>query len=200
MAARISGWRLGVLIAAAAAVILIATHAIWLRSLAHFLIRSDAPFKADAVVVLAGDFTGSRIVTAAELVKSGYAHDVIVSGPSGAYGHYECDLAIAFIVKKGYPPEWFHCFRNNARSTRAEAQAVMAELRRLNAHRFLLVTSNFHTRRAGGVFEHEAKDLEFRVIAAPFVNFNPDDWWRDREAQKTFLVEWMKTVADWLGI
>ena len=182
------------------ALLLVVTHVLWLRALGHYLVRGEAPFPADAIVVLAGDFTGSRITTAANLVKSGYSKRVIVSGPSGAYGAYECDLAIAFVVKRGYPGEWFDCFRNNVRSTRAEADVIVAELRRLNVHRFLLVTSNFHTRRARGIFKNAAKDLEFHVISAPYENYDPDTWWHDRESQKSFLFEWMKTVADWFGI
>jgi hypothetical protein len=38
------------------------------------------------------------------------------------------------------------------------------------------------------------------MVAAPDEYFSADGWWKDREARKTFLVEWMKTVATWLGM
>jgi hypothetical protein len=38
------------------------------------------------------------------------------------------------------------------------------------------------------------------VIAAPDEHFRPDSWWRDREAQKIFYLEWSKTVASLLGM
>jgi hypothetical protein len=45
------------------------TYPIWLTALAGYLVHSDAPVPADMIVVLAGDFTGSRIFTAGGLVR-----------------------------------------------------------------------------------------------------------------------------------
>jgi hypothetical protein len=42
-----------------------------------------------------------------------------------------------------------------------------------------------------------APDLTFIVVAAPDKYFTRDGWWRDREGQKTFVYEWMKTIAGW---
>ena len=39
-----------------------------------------------------------------------------------------------------------------------------------------------------------------RVIAAPDENFHWDSWWRSREAQKIFYMEWSKTIASVFGI
>jgi hypothetical protein len=64
----------------------------------------------------------------------------------------------------------------------------------------LLVTSDYHTRRAGGVFHRAAPDLEFLVVAAPDIDFSAQGWWRTRQGRKVALYEWMKTVADWFGI
>jgi uncharacterized SAM-binding protein YcdF (DUF218 family) len=64
----------------------------------------------------------------------------------------------------------------------------------------LLVTSNYHTRRAANLFRAAAPDLTFIPIAAPDQDFSPDSWWRSRQGQKTFLMEWEKTVAVWVGL
>jgi uncharacterized SAM-binding protein YcdF (DUF218 family) len=125
---------------------------------------------------------------------------VVVSGPAGDYGYYECDLAIPFAVKAGYPESEFLRFPNHAHSTREEAAAAVEELRGLGAHRVLLVTSLYHTRRAGGLFRAAAPDLTFIVVSATDEHFTPDGWWRDREARKTFVIEWLKTGATWFGI
>ena len=42
--------------------------------------------------------------------------------------------------------------------------------------------------------------MDFRVIAAPDKLFRPDQWWRTREGQKRFVLEWMKTVSSWFGV
>lgn len=175
-------------------------HAWWMTALGRLLVRDDGPARADIAVVLAGDFYGNRIVKAAELVKQGYVPRVLVSGPNLIYGAYECDLAIPFVVKKGYPLEWFVRGPNEAHSTREEAAAILPDLRRLGVHRFLLVTSNYHTARAGRIYKAAARDFDMRVVAAPDDYFRPDGWWRNREGQKTFFMEWSKTLANLMGM
>jgi uncharacterized SAM-binding protein YcdF (DUF218 family) len=171
-----------------------------LTGLGSYLVDASPPEKADIAVVLAGDPFGHRILTAADLVQNGYVPVALVSGPGGEYGLHECDLAIPFAVKHGYPASDFAHFENEARSTAEEAAAIVPELRRRNAHKVLLVTSNYHTRRAGALFRRAAPDLTIIAIAAPDQFYRPDDWWRGREGQKTFLTEWEKTVGTWLGL
>ncbi|HEY1756699.1 MAG TPA: YdcF family protein [Bryobacteraceae bacterium] len=175
-------------------------HARILTALAAYLDQSGPPEKADLAFVLAGDAGGRRILKGAELAREGYVPRVVVSGPAGNYGYYECDLAIPFAVKAGYPESEFVRFPNQAHSTREEAAAAAIEFRSLGAHRVLLVTSLYHTRRAGVDFRAAAPDLTFIVVAAPDENFSPDGWWHNREASKTFLLEWTKTVATWFKI
>jgi uncharacterized SAM-binding protein YcdF (DUF218 family) len=161
-------------------------------------VAAEPPTKADAIVVLAGDSRGNRILKAAELVKQGYAPKAIVSGPDGTYGFYECDLAIPFAVKAGYLESYFVHLENRARSTREEAHVAVAELRRMGVHRVLVVTSDFHTRRAGRMYREEAPDLEIHMVAAPDTYFSADGWWHNREGRKTLFLEWSKTLASWV--
>jgi len=188
------------LVVALAAVLVLATYPIWLTGLAGFLVKSESPVQADMVVVLAGDFTGNRIFTAGNLVRQGVAPNALISGPSGIYGQYESDLAIALAVQNGYPAAYFVPFRNDAKSTASESEAVVSELRRRNVHKIDLVTSNFHTRRAGRTFRSLSPGIEVHVVAAPDPYFTPNGWWKEREARKTFVIEWMKTVGSWLGM
>jgi uncharacterized SAM-binding protein YcdF (DUF218 family) len=158
------------------------------------------PAKAELAVVLAGDYRGNRILKGAELVKLGFVPRVLVSGPDGHYDTDESDLAIRFAVKRGYPRDWFVPFLNQARSTEEEAAAITAELRRRGVRNILLVTSDYHTRRAGRIFHSRAPGLAVRVIAAPDDDFQPDAWWRTRQGRKQAFFEWAKTVAGWLGL
>ncbi len=175
-------------------------HTAILSALGGYLVSARPPEKADIIVVLAGDSSGNRIVKAAQLVRAGFAPRVLVSGPAGTYGFYESDLAIPFAEKAGYPASYFLAFPNHSLSTKDEGEVIVPELRRLGVHTFLLVTSDFHTHRAGGIYRKLAPDLRCVVVAAPDPNFSPGRWWKNREARKTFLFEWMKTVAGWLGI
>jgi uncharacterized SAM-binding protein YcdF (DUF218 family) len=133
-------------------------------------------------------------------VKQGYVPHVLVSGPHLIYGLYECDLAIPFAVKRGYPERWFIRAPNEALSTRDEAAAILPDLRRRGAHRIPLVTSDYHTARAARIYRAGAHDLDVRVVAAPDQYFSANGWWRNREGRKIFLLEWLKTVANGLGM
>lgn len=183
-----------------ALVLALVTYPLWLSALGGYLVRSDAPAHADMIVVLAGDFSGGRVLTAADLVRRGFAPKALISGPSGAYGMYESDLAIALAVRNGFPESYFIGFHNDATSTVAETQSLTAELRRLHVHSIDLVTSNFHTRRAAKIFRSQAPEIELHTIASPDRYFSPDGWWKEREGRKTFLMEWAKTVGSWLGM
>jgi uncharacterized SAM-binding protein YcdF (DUF218 family) len=174
-------------------------YRLWLPLLGNALVESEAPVRADLAVVLAGDSWGHRILKGGELVREGYVPQALVSGPEGMYGLYESDLAVAFAMRHGYPEQAFIKFPNRSKSTFEEAQTIVPELRRRQVHRFLLVTSTFHTARAARIYRKAAPDLEMRVIAAPDEYFTPDGWWHTRQARKVFFFEWTKTVSEAVG-
>ncbi len=184
------------------AVLLAAFYPFWLRALGGFLVKADSPeaAAAAAAVVLAGDSTGGRIRTAVQLMQTKYVPLIVVSGPCCVYGRNEGDMAVDLAVREGAPREWFTVVANRARSTVEEAAVIVAFLHKRGISNFLLVTSDYHTRRAGAVYRAAAPGLSFRVIAAPDRNFQADRWWHSREGQKVFLGEWERTVAHWLGI
>ncbi len=175
-------------------------HTAVLTALGSYLVKAAPPQKADAIVVLAGDATGHRIVTAGNLVREGYAPKAIVSGPTWMYDVAECDLEIPFATRRGYPETYFVHFEHRAHSTQEEAEVIIPELHRIGAKTILLVTSDYHTRRAGRIFRRMGPDLNFIVIAALDPYFSPSGWWHNREGRKTFAIEWMKTIAEWVGL
>jgi len=187
-------------IVAAALLLAAALHTQIFSGFGSYLVQAGPPEKADAAFVLAGDNSGNRILTAAELMRQGYVRKVVVSGPGEVYGLHECDLAIPFAVKKGYPESYFEHAEHFAHSTAEEARATLPQLRRDGCRRIILVTSDYHTRRAAKIFRTAAPDLTFFVVAAPDPYFSASGWWHNREGQKTFLTEWEKTVATWFGL
>lgn len=175
-------------------------HARILTALGSYLVLEDQPKQADIALVLAGDQLGNRILRASELVRQGYVPKVLVSGPGPLYGLYECDLAIPFAVKAGYPEAYFIHFEHMAHSTQEEAVYSAAELKKLGARHVLLVTSDFHTRRSARIFRAAVPGIEFTMIAAHDPYFSPSGWWHSREGEKTFFTEWEKTLANWFGV
>jgi uncharacterized SAM-binding protein YcdF (DUF218 family) len=177
------------------------THSIWLTWLGSVLVSDMPPVKADAVLVLAGDPDGERIKKGGDLVRAGYVPKVLVSGPMEWYGVNEAELAIRFAAANGYPEEWFEGLNIRALSTEEEASAITPELERRGIRRLLLVTSNFHTARAGKIFRRAVPAaIEIRTIAAPDKYFAANTWWHTREGWKTWFYETTKTMARLVGI
>jgi uncharacterized SAM-binding protein YcdF (DUF218 family) len=191
-------------VAAFFALLFVAVPRVLLPAAGRALVHEESPEKADLAVVLAGDYRGNRISKGADLVRAGYVPAVLVSGPNGFYGQHESDYEVAYAIRRGFPASWFIAFPHDALSTREEATLVLAELRRRDVHRFLLVTSNFHTARATRLFRAaeraEGGGPEFRTIAAPDQYFQPDSWWHSREGSKTAFFEWTKTLTSAVGM
>ena len=181
--------------------LLILTHSLWLGWLGDALVAESAPVKADAALVLAGDYRGSRVKTAAELVRAGYVPKVFVSGPMDWYGVNEADQAIRFAVENGYAREWFEALKIEALSTDDEARMIASELEKRGIDNLLIVTSNYHTARAAKIFRRNVPSrIQLRMIGAPDKYFEPHGWWHTREGRKTWFFEVTKTIADRLGL
>ena len=175
-------------------------HTAILTGLGSYLVKDSPPQKADAAFVLAGDASGNRILVGGRMVREGYVPIAVISGPAGNYGFYECDLAIPFAIRAGFPESYFARFPNTAHSTREEGAQATVKLHAMGAKRVLLVTSIYHTRRALPDFQEAAPDIQFSMVGAPDPYFTPGGWWHDREGEKTFLIEWMKTIASWFHL
>ncbi len=176
------------------------TRTTWFRWMGEMLVQTQPPFQADAIAVIGGDWFGNRILKGAELAKAGYAPTVLVSGNGYLYGLYESDVAVAYAVKRGFDEKYFVKIHYPAVSTMDEARnAVVPELRRMHAKRYILVTSEFHTERAGRIFRAAAPDLDLHVVASADT-LHWDNWWEDREGRKVFLMEWTKSLTSRVGM
>jgi uncharacterized SAM-binding protein YcdF (DUF218 family) len=172
----------------------------WMPSIANFLVDSVPPSKADAVVVLAGDWLGLRVEKGGDLVREGWAPVALLSGPHQHYGKCESDLAIDWAATKGYPRNYFEGVPNFSTSTEDEAAIMAAEIRKRGIRKILLVTSNYHTRRAGKIWRRAAAGaFEVQVVAAPDKDLVPEAWWKNREGRKKIFLEWVKTITGPLG-
>jgi uncharacterized SAM-binding protein YcdF (DUF218 family) len=176
--------------------------------LGEFLVVSDPLEPADFIYVLAGDFWGSRVLLGANLGAKGWAPRVILSG--GRYqDSYACDLSVDFAVQHGYRRSLFLPIRMETRSTVDEARAMGPIFHQLGARRIILVTSNFHSRRAAQVFRLFLPEFDFKMEGSSDDIFDPHAWSKTpgerrlvfSEYQKmlgTFLVRFHLASADWL--
>jgi len=156
------------------------------------LLVINQPEKADIILVLAGE-TGSRPERALQLLHQGFAQHMILNVPVNGqiYQWTQLDLARQYV--EGLPEaKSVSICPIEGLSTRDEARDAVACLKRAGGSSVLLVTSDFHTRRALNIFRHEVRGYTFHVAAAFDENEFGTQWWKQREWAKTAASEWTK--------
>lgn len=158
------------------------------------LLVVDAPQPSDVILVLAGE-TDRRPERALQLLDQGYGRRVVIDVPAAArvYDVSEVQLAERYIQG----------LRNAASvricpivglSTRDEARDAGKCLAGEAGSRILIVTSEFHTRRALSIFRHEVRGKSFSVAVAPDDAQFGTRWWTHRQWAKTCVDEWMRLL------
>jgi len=172
------------------------------------LVTPDAlPPRSDAVVVLTGSIRGEQVRRheAVRLLKEGRADHLVLSAPQVTYfGVWVPDL-MRRHVESVYGSETARrvlLCPHNADSTREEAEALRPCLERQGWRTVVVVTSNYHTRRArhiwGEVVEDAHSPLRVFVHGLPDGDFESRGWWLRRRHAKTFLEETVKLAWTYL--
>ena len=154
----------------------------------------DAPEKSDVIVVLAGE-TNARPARALELLRQGEAPRVLLNASDATriYDQKLIDVAQKYV--NGLPDaNRVSVCPIAGLSTVAEADDVSRCLQPLGAHRVLLVTSEYHTRRAWMIFRQRLPQYQFSVAAARSPAEFGEAWWTHREWAKVTFDEWSKML------
>ena len=160
---------------------------------ARFLVV-DKPEKSDAIVVLAGE-TNVRPSRALELLRQGVAPRVFMDAETRdlIYDQRLTDIAQKYV--NGLPEaSRVSICPVVGFSTNAETDDVNRCLQPLGAHRVLIVTSDFHTRRALMIFRQRLPQYQFNAAAARNQAEFGEAWWTNREWAKTVFEEWWKLL------
>jgi uncharacterized SAM-binding protein YcdF (DUF218 family) len=157
----------------------------------NWLVVSDSLTPADAIILLSGDdVRGDRAARAAQLFKAGWAPVVVASGSQIRPYLSEADLEMRDLARDGVPATAIVPLRQSDLYTLAEARDLLRLALARQWHRVIVVTSNYHTRRARYIFRHVfPASIEVAVTPAPDVGFQPDSWWESRQGTKTFARE-----------
>ena len=159
----------------------------------HWLVV-DEPTKSDAIVVLAGE-TDSRPELALKLLNRGFAPHVFLDAERRnlIYDELLVDIAQRYVEARNESSRVSVC-AIEATSTVSEVHDVDRCLRSVGAHKVLVVTSEFHTRRARMILRHGLPDYEVHIAAARNEWQFGEKWWSRREWAKTTFDEWLKIV------
>src|SRR5437764_13490348 len=176
-------------------IVLIALALFLFSTSGHFLIV-NRPQHADAIVVLAGE-TDRRPALGLQLLQQGYAPRMVLDVPANAKIYGETMLQISQQYVRELPQAQAQSVMIcpiYGLSTKAESQDVSQCLKTLGVHSILVVTSDYHTRRALSTFRHELPGMQISVAAATDQQQFGGSWWRHRQWAKLNFDEWLRLV------
>ena len=173
------------------------------------LIASDpAPSHVDAAIVLQGSIVAEkvRIAGAINLLRQNVADRVLLSVPKESYWGQSIPPAARAYLERTYGNELasrvdFCELGGGVDSTAQEAQALRPCIVEHHWHSIAIVTSNYHTRRAGIIWRRMNKrDLrtDLWIDGVPDPEFQ-QPWWRHRESAKILFMESTKLIWMLLG-
>jgi hypothetical protein len=154
----------------------------------------DAPRPSDVILVLAGE-TDRRPQRALELLAQGYGKRIVLNVPTNAklYEFTQLQLAEKYIQDLPQAQSMSICPIDGL-STKEESKDAEKCLQRKGAKSVLIVTSDFHTRRALEVFQREFPGHSYSVAAARSEEGFGGRWWTHRQWAKTFVDEWLRLL------
>ncbi len=150
----------------------------------------NAPEPADAALVLGGGADSARLWLAVKLQKQGYVGRILLAASARQmiYGQSEADLAAEFLKRTS--PGLVEVCPTVQDSTYSEAADIKRCLEGLNISSVLIVTSDFHTRRALDTFRKRLPQYHWSVAAVSAPYHYADRWWKHRAWAKSVLYEW----------
>lgn len=173
------------------------------------LIANDPPpGHVDAAVVLQGSIAAekARIAGAVNLLRRGVADRVLLSVPKESYWGQSIPPIARAYLERNYGSDLaarvdFCETSGEVNSTRQEAQALTPCIGEHHWQSIVVVTSDYHTRRAGMLWRKLAgRDTKLPVwiegVADPEFQ---QPWWRHRQSAKIWIMESSKLVWTMCG-
>jgi len=152
----------------------------------------DAPAThADAILLLGDDnFYADRATRAAELIRQGAAPVVVASGRRLRPSAGIVELMQHDLIERGVPKEKILPFAQDADNTEEEAAALAKFCSERHFRSVIIVTSNYHTRRARYIFAKTfPSSISISAASARDGDFDPEHWWEKRKSEKLFVHE-----------
>lgn len=159
----------------------------------------DQPRASDVLVVLGGDRNDARYWQGVHLLQAGMARTMIYDVPNStvAYGQPQVQLAQAFVARTAGTlrsrmqicPLWANSTADEAANLATCLEQTPGPVRRM-----LLVTSDYHSRRAFAIFRARLPQFQWSVAAAHDPYSFGVKWWQRREWAKTCAGEWERLL------
>jgi hypothetical protein len=176
------------------ALILLGGLSVVMAAKAGSFLLVDAPRRSDVILVLAGE-TDRRPERALQLLAQGYGRRIVLDVPANTkiYEFTQIQLAQKYVQDLPQAALVSVCPIDGL-STRDESKDAEKCIAREGGKSVLIVTSDFHTRRALSVFRREIPGHEYSVAAARDEAQFGVRWWTHRQWAKTFVDEWLRLM------
>ena len=161
------------------------------RLIGEAWIVEDTLERADALIVLSDDnYYADRATRAAQLYRQGLAPIVVASGRRLRPFAGIAELMEHDLIERGVPKDKILRVAHDADNTREEAQTLAKLVTQKKWREVIVVTSNYHTRRARYIFSHVLPaSTKLRVTGAADGDFDPQRWWEKRVSIKDLMRE-----------
>ena len=153
----------------------------------------DQPQRSDVILVLAGDGNDVRYWKGIELFHAGYAPRVLVNARADtiAFGRSPAQLETEFIQRSA-PDLAVRVCPTVGDSTLLELQSAQQCFAPAGARSVLIVTSDYHTRRALSIAQARLPAYTWSAAAADNGLLSTPRWWSKRAVVKEVFLEWQK--------
>jgi uncharacterized SAM-binding protein YcdF (DUF218 family) len=152
--------------------VLVALFVAWFVLAGRLLESTDEPVRSDAVVVPSGDVLGNRLIAGARALRQTGSGPLVVFLQEGGVSDQH-HSATDFLERQGVDPAEVQLLPPGG-STAEEAGAFAALAHRCGWRSAIVVTSPFHTRRAGWLFR---RALGFAFVVRVLSDGEPYDRW-----------------------
>jgi uncharacterized SAM-binding protein YcdF (DUF218 family) len=181
-----------------------------LVNLESVLMVNEPLTKAEHAVVLDGD--NHRLLRAKELLDQGLVDDILVSDGEPAHpdeierlveelGYKAPDRTLIkrqILERLGVAPDKINFFGHGSLTTRDEA-AALKDFFGETKPRLILVTTNYHSRRAQMIFQEALPQANVQVTCFSGC-VAPKAWWKDPAIAAQFVLEFVKQIYYALGL
>jgi uncharacterized SAM-binding protein YcdF (DUF218 family) len=180
-------------------VLYLARHPIF-RVVGEGWVVEDTLEHSDAILILSDDnFYADRATRASQVYRQGLGAVVVASGRRLRPYAGIAELMEHDLIERGVPKDKILRVAHDADNTREEAKTLAQVAKQKKWSSVIVVTSNYHTRRARYIFSHVfPEDIRIRITGAHDDNFDPERWWEKRISIKELVREMAgMVVAIW---
>lgn len=182
-------------------------RSIWLSEIGRFLVVKDPLERADAIYVLNGD-PNTRPFEAVRLYKQGLAPRVVIAKAENSMTNVvnltpnTTDLCIEVLKSGGITGDRLVelSMPGGVTSTLDEAKLLKAYANQNGIHKVIVVTSDFHSRRAKWIIRKVVNSSGTKIIMRPTPNpkYGENNWWHKEDGVIGCQNEYIKLLFYWV--